>query len=378
MEIQLNKEEFISILQIVNSVADKNSVKPILSNFVMKTQTPEESGMDTDCVEYSVTDYDITIIGRIPAKVIIEGNACVSARKMLEICREFQEEEINIQTTEQMWIYMRCGKANLRLPTLDVGLYPHTSLDELPEQVVVPRDSLKKYFDYTHFAVGMNESRRSLMGVCMTILEENQVRWLATDGHRLARVTDTASNAKYTTTNEVIIPRKTMQEVLRGIDMFDDMVAITFDDRSIQFSGSNLFIKSRLIEGKFPNVEPIIPKDCDITINISREQLASTLKMVSLMTTEKVKPVKFTFENNTVILESEKTETGEVDNEIPVVYDGQPLAIGFNVPYFLEVLNVLPSDEVKLLLKNASSPCVIMDMHDKSYIYVIMPLRLEW
>lgn len=378
MEIIIQKEVLISALQIINSITDKSSIKPILSNFLLKT-IDDENGIDgKSCIEFSATDYEISIIGKFPAQVIETGSVCISARKVYDICREFQESEIHIKSTEQLWIHVTSGVSELKLPSVDVGLYPQTVLEELPEKIITTVINLKKYVDSTLFAAQTNESRRNLMGVCVSIIDDTTTRWLATDGHRLAQMIGAVTSAVSNQTSEVIIPRKALQEVSKASDLFKGELEISFDERTLQFVTPLFAIKTRLIEGKFPNCDPIIPKDNELHIVVNRERLINSLKIVSLISSEKLKPVKMMIAENKLILESEKAEYGEVSDKIEIEYSGDNFQIGFNAKYLLDVLNVLSGTEVRLELKSAMNPCLIKDPTDESFLSVIMPLRIEW
>ena len=378
MEILIEKEVLIGALQSIQSITDKSTAKPILSNFLLKS-LDEEHGIDGEsCVEFSSTDYEITVIGKFPAEVVEHGSVCISARRMYDICREFPGQQIHIKSTDQLWIHVTSGVSELKLPSIDVGLYPQANLENLPEKVVTTAEDLKHFIEYTLFAAQTNESRRNLMGVCLSIKDEKTTRWLATDGHRLAECVGSVTSTKSENVFEIIIPRKALQEVSKAADLFIDPVEISFDDRTLQFFSSRFTIQTRLIEGKFPNTDPIIPKNNDFSIVVDRERLISSLRIVSLISTEKLKPVKVTIAPEKLILESEKAEYGEVRDEIIIDHSGEEFQIGFNARYLLDVLNVLAGEQIRLEFKNAMSPCVIKDPADDSFLSVIMPLRIEW
>ncbi len=378
MEILIKKEILISALQSIHSITDKSSAKPILSNFLLKS-LDDEHGIDGEsCVEFSSTDYEITIIGKFPAQIIEHGSICISARRVYDICREFPGEEIHIKSTDQLWIHVTSGVSQLKLPSIDVGLYPQANLENLPEKVITTAEDLKYFIEATLFAAQTNESRRNLMGVCLSIIDEKTTRWLATDGHRLAQFIGSVPSTVSENVFEVIIPRKALQEVSKAADLFIDPVEVSFDDRTLQFFSSCFTIQTRLIEGKFPNCDPIIPKDNDFSIVVDRERLMSSLRIVSLISNEKLKPVKVTISPEKLILESEKAEYGEVRDEIVINHSGEEFQIGFNARYLLDVLHVLHGEEILLEFKNAMSPCLIKDPTDDSFLSVIMPLRIEW
>ena len=163
MEITLKRETLSSTLQNINSVVDKSSSKPILSNFVIRTLDNESSN-----VEFSSTDYELSLVELISAEIKDQGSVCVNAKKVFDIVKELQDEDVHIRSTEQLWIYLTCGSSELRLPSVEAGLYPQTVLETLPESMTISVEDLKRCIDMTLFAAITNESRRNLMGVCLS------------------------------------------------------------------------------------------------------------------------------------------------------------------------------------------------------------------
>ncbi len=375
MDILIKTEILISALQNVISVIDKSFTKPILSNFMIQTLENEgEQGM----VEFSATDYELSIIERIPAQIKTSGSICINAKRVFDITREFRAEEIHIRSTEQLWVQITCGASELRLPSVEVGLYPQPKIEELNQQLKISALDLAQCIDLTLFASQTNESRRNLMGVALSMTEDQRTRWQATDGHRLAQVIQPVEEMNFGEVTEIILPRKALMEIRKVCDLMGEMVDITFDERVAQFSGNRIHFKTRLIEGKFPNCDPIIPKDNDLRATIHRENLIHSLRIVSAISTEKLRPVKLNLEENRLKLESEKTEFGEASDEFTVNYDGKPFEIGFNTRYLLDVLNVMKSEEILMEFKNSMSPSVIREPNNDIFLSVLMPLRTEW
>ena len=375
MEINLKREAFSSTLQNINSVVDKStsSNKPILSNFVIRTMDGEVSK-----VEFSSTDYELSLVEQVEAEITEPGSICVNAKKVFDIVKELQGEDVKIRSTEQLWIHITCGSSEMRLPSVEVGLYPQTVLEELPQSVTISVDDLKQCIDMTLFAAITNESRRNLMGVCLSSTSDQQTRWLSTDGHRLAQILKSVDDMNFSEDQEVIVPRKVLTEVRRVADLFGQKVVISFNERVMQFTGSRISFKTRLIEGKFPNCDPIIPKDNTKQIIVNRESFINSLRIVSSISSEKLRPVKLLISQGVLKLESEKADYGEVVDEIEIGYEGDPFQIGFNSRYLLDVLNVIESEDIKLESKNSMSPTIIKSTVDESFLSVIMPLRVEW
>ena len=375
MEINLKREAFSSTLQNINSVVDKStsSNKPILSNFVIRTMEGEGSK-----VEFSSTDYELSLVERVEAEITEPGSICVNAKKVFDIVKELQGEDVKIRSTEQLWIHITCGSSEMRLPSVEVGLYPQTVLEDLPQSVTISVDDLKQCIDMTLFAAITNESRRNLMGVCLSSTSDQQTRWLSTDGHRLAQILKSVDDLNFSEDQEVIVPRKALTEVRRAADLFGQTVVISFDERVMQFTGGRISFKTRLIEGKFPNCDPIIPKDNTMEIIVNRESFINSLRIVSSISSEKLRPVKLLISQGVLKLESEKADYGEVVDEIEIGYEGDPFQIGFNSRYLLDVLIVIESEDIKLECKNSMSPTIIKSTVDESFLSVIMPLRVEW
>jgi len=375
MEINLKREAFSSTMQNINSVVDKStsSNKPILSNFVIRTMEGEVSK-----VEFSSTDYELSLVEQVEAEITEPGSICVNAKKVFDIVKELQGEEVKIRSTEQLWIHITCGSSEMRLPSVEVGLYPQTVLEDLPQSVTISVDDLKQCIDMTLFAAITNESRRNLMGVCLSSTSDQQTRWLSTDGHRLAQILKSVDDLNFSEDQEVIVPRKALTEVRRTADLFGQTVVISFDERVMQFTGGRISFKTRLIEGKFPNCDPIIPKDNTKEIIVNRESFINSLRIVSSISSEKLRPVKLLISQGVLKLESEKADYGEVVDEIEIGYEGDPFQIGFNSRYLLDVLIVIESEDIKLECKNSMSPTIIKSTVDESFLSVIMPLRVEW
>ena len=375
MEINLKREAFSSTLQNINSVVDKStsSNKPILSNFVIRSMEGEDSK-----VEFSSTDYELSLVEQVEAEITEPGSICVNAKKVFDIVKELQDEDVKIISTEQLWIHITCGSSEMRLPSVEVGLYPQTVLEDLPQSVTMSVDDLKQCIDMTLFATIANESRRNLMGVCLSSTSDQQTRWLSTDGHRLAQILKSVDDLNFSEDQEVIVPRKALTEVRRAADLFGQTVVISFDERVMQFKGGRISFKTRLIEGKFPNCDPIIPKDNTMEIIVNRESFINSLRIVSSISSEKLRPVKLLISQGVLKLESEKADYGEVVDEIEINYEGDPFQIGFNSRYLLDVLNVIESEDIKLECKNSMSPTIIKSTVDESFLSVIMPLRVEW
>ena len=375
MKLSIEKNLLVNALQLITPITDKSSSKPILSNFLLEAKLEADDGV----VKLSATDYEISISGEFPAKVGEPGIACISARKVLEVCREFMSEEVQISSDDQLWVTLEGGPSRLRLPSVEVGLYPQMDPPEFPNRFAMSSRELRQCIELTTFAAMTNETRKNLMGVCLRVTNGNSTQWVATDGHRLAQVTREAKEMQSDAPQEIIVPRKAMMEMLHVLEQHEEAVEVAFDERHLLLTAGKTLLMTRLIEGKFPNVEQVIPKDSDRTVLVNRERMINALKIVSFMSQDKIKPVKMTLEPDLLRLESERAEFGDVLDELPVEYAGENMKIGFNARYLLDVFNVIQqTPQVKMKLKGSLNPCLIEIPNDSGFLSVVMPLRIEW
>lgn len=378
MKLTIDKTQLVSALQIVTPITDKSSSKPILSNFLLEAQVGDGEGV----VKFSATDYEISLRGEFPARVSEPGSVCISAKKVLEVCREFLSDEIAVSSDDQLWVTLEGGPSRLRLPSVDIGLYPQMEAPTLPNRFSIAAGELRRCIDMTIFATMTNETRKNLMGVCLRIMDGSNAQWIATDGHRLAQVIKAVEGVQTNGAGEapeVIVPRKALVEMQRVLERHDGTVEVAFDERNLLLDAGKIVVMTRLIEGKFPNVDPVIPRDNDKSVRVDRERMMNALKIVSFMSNEKIKPVKMSLAPDLLRLESERAEYGDVADELPVEYEGEELKIGFNAKYLLDVLSVTSAaDQVEMKLKGALNPCLIQLPEDSSFLSVVMPLRIEW
>lgn len=375
MKITINKSILIQALGIITPITDKSSSKPILSNFLLTADSGGE-------VIFSATDYEIYIKSRFPAEVAEAGSVCISAKRALEVCREFITEDVVITAGESGQVTLEGGSARLRLSSVEVGLYPAMEMPELKNSFSMKGNDLKRCIDLTLFAAQVSEVRKNLMGVCLQFPESGKIKWTATDGHRLAQVmqqVEGGSSEKEGEVPEIIIPRKSLLEIQKVVDGSEEAVKIDFDERMMVLTAPQVVLNTRLIEGKFPNVEQVIPKDSDKTILVNTERLSNGLKIIALMSNEKIKPVKFTLKEGSIGMESERADYGDAADQLEVDYKGEEMQIGFNAQYLLEVLGVIKNhDVVQLQMKGALNPCLITIPDNDSFLSVVMPLRIEW
>jgi DNA polymerase III subunit beta len=375
MKLTIKKEHLVNALDLVTPITDKSSSKPILSNFLLQA----EGGKKDGTVDVSATDYEISLKGSYAADIEEPGSICISAKKALDVCREFMAEDIRIQSDSQLWVTLEGGPARLRLPSVETGLYPQMEKQDLPNGFTLNAKALSRYLELTVFATQMTETRKNLTGVCLNVQAGGLSKWTATDGHRLAQVTQTLTGLRGESPPEIIVPRRAIVEMEKVLGNTEGDVDLSFDARSLTLKTNGVVLSTRLVEGKFPNVDQVIPKDSERTLTVNRERFMTGLRIVSYMSPEKIKPVKLSLTSGKLRLSTERSEYGDVTDEMEVEYEGGEFHAGFNARYLLDVLAVATHGEsVVLGMKGALHPCLIRVPNDESFLAVVMPLRIEW
>jgi DNA polymerase-3 subunit beta len=249
---------------------------------------------------------------------------------------------------------------------------------ELPNVFKMNCKELKRCIELTKFATQTNETRKNLTGVCIRI-GEGDAKFVATDGHRLAQVVKPVEIVKAKQPPEIIVPRRALEESEKVLSRAEGDVEVAFDERTLVLTTGSIVLMTRLVEGKFPNVDPVIPRDSDKIVKANRERMINALRKVSVMSSDKIKPVKLSLAADEVHLETERAEYGDVEDKFPAEYSGDDFQIGFNARYLQDVLNVADHGEmVELHLKGPLNPCLIKVPGDSSFLSVVMPLRIEW
>ena len=377
MYFEIDKKEFIKGLSLMQSVAGRKTTLPILSHILLE--------WEKDSLYLTGTDLETGIREELVSKIHQKGKASVSAKKLYEIVRELPEETIHIRKKDNQWITLQCGKSIFNLAGLDPEEFPSLPTYQEGNFSTVSTGLIREMIEKTVFAASNEESRYHLNGLLFAQTkqaEEEVLRMVATDGHRLSLVD--RQNKKIFGIDEkgMILPKKGILEVKKIIGDRDGEV-----DMGIYFNSTHGFFKLgksltviRLIEGEFPEYEQVIPKGNDKKLVMAKERMVSSLKRVSTMANERMEGVKFSLKANSVEMSSTHQDFGDAQEEVEVVYEGPPLQVGFNARYLIEALSVIDTEEVLMELKDEGSPGILKPSSStpglSDQISIIMPMRL--
>jgi DNA polymerase III subunit beta len=366
MKLKITRDNLQQGLAAVAASIPTRTTLPVLSNILI------DVGEDS----IAMSDLDIAVSVTVPAEVDEGGSLTVPAKKLQELARELPEHPVRINTKGDR-LELSCGRATFRLNGMPRDEFPTFPAVDFSQSWKVPGKLLHELIRQTSFAVSTEESRPILNGVLWQLADE-EMRMVATNGHRLARI-KVAASAPGAPRADLIVPPKALAQVERLFSA-DDEIEVARSENHIGFRKNGTQVFTRLIEGPYPNYEQVIPKDNDKHAIADRNQLVQALRRMAVVASDQTHRVRLGFTSNTVRFSVETPDLGEAHEDLEVEYGGEPLDIGFNASYLLEVLRYMPTDEVKLTFKAPERAATIEPANAApdapDYLCLVMPLRL--
>jgi DNA polymerase III subunit beta len=366
MQIKINREILLKPLTNVSSIVERRHTLPILSNLLVEAKNNN--------IQLTVTDLEMQISLNIESKFTGELSTTISAKKLLDICRSLPEGvDIDMQSNDSR-ITVKTGKSRFNLQTLPAADYPvMTKVAGTGTEINISQIALKKLLKQVEFAMAQQDIRYYLNGLLLEV-NENKLNIVGTDGHRLS-FTSTTLNKNYDKT-EVIIPRKTVVELIKLLDDSEDEVLIEINAGQVNFSFSDIRLISKVIDGKFPDYNRVIPVGHQNTFSVNRVSILTAMQRASILSNEKYRGIRMVLSNNNLKLISTNTEQEEAEEELEIDYAKDSLDIGFNVTYLIDVLNNVNDETINFSFADANSSCLVTVPNDENYKYVVMPMRI--
>ena len=372
MELSVRKSDLLRELQLFQGIVERKNTIPILANVLIEAN----GGND---VQLLATDLEVGLRSRCPASIAKSGSLTVPAKKLYEIVRALPETDIRIELGAKGAVKVAAEKFDSRMQTLPRDDFPTLPEAGTGQRVVLQRTVLREMVTKTQFAITGEDTRYFLNGA-LFVLDGDQMRLVATDGHRLALVSATREAEKDAKNGGVraILPKKTLWELSRLLADGDGDVQYECGENHLFFEVDGRQLISRIIDAQFPAYERVIPKGNDKQIEFERDRLMSAIKRVALLSSERSRAVKFQIAKAKVEVTSSSPEVGEATEALAVDYDGAALQICFNAQYVLDFLGVADSDSVTLEFKDEMSQAVMRPVGAEGcdYTYVIMPMRM--
>lgn len=366
MKLSILRDNILKPLQHVTGVVERKQNSPILSNLLVKVDNGNLSLTGTDL------EVEMVIHTHVESDGAIETT--IPAKKLLDICRTLPEGAKITISFDANKATIRSGKSRFTLSTLAANEFPQSEALNVSQEIVLEQSLLKKLIDQVQFSMAQQDVRYYLNGLMLEIAPQ-QIVTVATDGHRLAiskEILETGINES----RQIIIPRKGVNELSKLLEESDDKVKLQIGDNLIKASFGNITFTSKLIDGKFPDYNQVLPVANDAILECQREVLKQAFSRTSVLSNEKYRGMRLSLSRNTLNATINNPDQEEAEEEIEVLYSGDEFEIGFNVAYFLDVLNTIKDDDVIIKFKDANSSCMIQAKNDENCRYVIMPMRL--
>lgn len=373
MKLTIKRDELLKPLQLVVGAVERRQTLPILSNVLINIKD--------NLLSIIATDMEIELIGRtiLQEPVSEKCEITVPARKLVDICRAIPaDSDITISFEKKSRRFaVKSGKSRFTLATLPADEFPNVEENQFGVMTFsLPQKELRFLIEKTHFAMAQQDVRYFLNGMLIE-LKQGLIRLVATDGHRLSSVFSNNVTMPSDKNLQIIVPRKGILELMRLLkDDLEDEIKISVGTNHICAATQDFVLTSKLIEGKFPNYNLVIPRDGDKEILLNREMLKQALTRVSILSNETYRGIRLFLTSDILRLNANNPEQEEAEEEIQINYTGADLEIGFNVSYFLDVCNVVNDDEIKLTFSDSNGGILLEEITSDNIHYVVMPMRI--
>jgi len=322
----------------------------------------------------SATDLDISVSTTVAADVDAEGGTTLPARKLVDITRELPSAPIRFTAAGEQRVSIECGRSKFKLLGLPREEFPSFPAVKFDGAWAAQAGVIQKLVGHVAFAASTEESRPILNGVLWE-MRPDRMRMVATNGHRLAKM-DVPSQGG--STADLIVPPKALEQ-MRRLFPADADLQIARSDNHLGVRAGGTLVYSRLIEGPYPNYEQVIPRENDKAATVDKAAMTAALRRMSVVASDQTHRIRLAFAGGTVRFSVQTPDLGEAQDELSVTYEGEPLEIGFNAQYLLEILKYMPTDEVRLTFKAPERAATVEPVgwdDPASYMALVMPLRL--
>ena len=369
MKFTIDRSSFLKPLGHIYSVVERRNTIPILSNVLIES--------DASKVSFTATDMDMDIVETVGCIVSSQGKLTVSAHTLYDIVRKLPDgSEIQIELID-LNVEVSAGKSRFILPTLPVDDYPIMTEIEKGNEFSLEAVDLANLIDNTKFAISSEETRYYLNGIYLHVpdIKSDKLRAVATDGHRLAQAEVPIPKGAENMTG-VILPRKAVGEVRKLIDSTDGLVTIIISKTKAKFIFPTSILTTKLIDGSFPDYQRVVPKENLNKLLVSNSHFSKAIDRVSTVSMEKSRAVKLSLSNNVLLLQVNSHDLGNASEELDVNYTSDPIDIGFNARYLLDISGQIQGKNIELSLSDSASPALITDPDQEGVIFVLMPMRV--
>lgn len=367
MKFTVSREAILKPLQLVAGVVERRQTLPVLANVLLV--------LDGTNLSLTGTDLEVEIVGRIPLEGdVSEGEITVPAKKLLDICKALPDGSQIGFTLEDQKVTVKSGRSRFTLSTLPAAEFPAVEEGANHLSFSCAQKQIKHLIERTSFAMAQQDVRYYLNGMLWEV-RPGALRVVATDGHRLAMCTGEVE-VDIAEPKQSILPRKGVIELSRLLDDQDDPVELVMGSNHIRAVTKDYTFTSKLVDGKFPDYERVLPKGGDKLVIGNRADLKQAFARTAILSNEKYRGVRLLLESGQLTIVANNPEQEEAEDQVAVDYVGDSLEVGFNVSYLQDVANVLDSENIKITLSDSNSSALLEEPEDSDSAYVVMPMRL--
>lgn len=367
MKFSISRDALLKPLNLVAGVVERRQTLPVLSNVLLVLEGQQLS--------LTGTDLEVELVGRVPVdEASTAGEVTVPARKLVDICKSLPEGSDIHFSVEEGKATVRSGRSRFTLSTLPAREFPSVEEGAGTQQFSLKQGQLKRLIDRTSFAMAQQDVRYYLNGMLLEI-RQGQLRVVATDGHRLAMCTFGETLADQQDT-QVILPRKGVLELARLLMSENEDIAMSLGSNHLRATTGEFTFTSKLVDGKFPDYERVLPRSAEKVVLGSRLDLRQAFTRTAILSNEKYRGVRLKLSEDNLEIVANNPEQETAEEQVAVEYQGDALEIGFNVSYLLDVLGVLSGETIKLSLSDPNSSALLEEAQDGDSLYVVMPMRL--
>ena len=373
MEFSVKRDVFLGGVQRTLGIVDRRTSMPVLNNVLIRAESER--------IRIVATDREIGLIADYEAQVVKDGEITLPARKLYEMLREIQGEEVHFRKEETNWVAITCGKVHFRVPGIPAEEFPKIVDDEEIGFIRVDGAMIGDMIKKTYFAMSADESRVNLNGVYLKAEKEPTgevvMRMVATDGHRLSIA---GANPKVEQVMEfekgMIIPRKGITEIRRLVEDKDGAVEIGARKGMCVLKKDGVVLKVSLIDAEFPDYKRVIPKDKGTQVELDRAAVLHALRRMSVMASERYNGVRIKLLTDKMVFNSINPDVGEASEEVEIQYSEGDVEVGFNVRYLLEAIEVVDEEKFTLEIRSGLRPALVKPAQDSGYMCIVMPLKI--
>jgi DNA polymerase-3 subunit beta len=367
--VVVDRSALLKLLSHAQSVVERKNITPILANVLLEAQQ--------NSLKITATDTELSFEATLEAKVQSAGSITCSAHLLYDIVRKLKDgSELQLKLNPSNdTLELTCNRSDFKLSCLPAVDFPVLSAGDLPHAFRIHGAELGMILDRTYFSMAMEETRYYLNGVYLSTTESGQLCGAATDGHRLAQV-QIPIPAGAENMPGVIISRKTVNQIRKLVEESAEEIEVSLSDKQINFTFGNGRLTSRLIEGKYPDYERVIPTNNDKSFEVVAPQLNEAVDRAALFANDKEQIIKLSLSPGLLEVKAFTSGTGSADEELEVKYEGSAIEFGFNARYLLDITQAFQDQTLVFEIGNESESIIIRLMDDDSTLFVLMPLRV--